>query len=206
MYLRASGWRLPPNSRAKKFAVDLDGAKWLLQVMAGRKGELLKVLIGAPHLFLRAHALGNVVVRFQYADQVAFFIALGNPTRKSNDAGTRATGMSQFSRPATVSQKYLPNSRERLRKLGSQKFVRNLAQCILASEAVHLLRCLIPIKDAIPSVTHKNGIAAQVEQAGLFNQTLLVRLALSNVAGDLRCADNTTVLILHRRNGEGDVD
>ena len=91
MYFRASGWRLLAEFALEKFAVDLDAAQRLLQVMAGRKGELLKVLIGAPHLFLHAHALGNVVVRFQYTDQVAFFIALGNPTRKSNNAGTGAT-------------------------------------------------------------------------------------------------------------------
>src|SRR5579862_5782559 len=174
--------------------------------MAGRKGELLKILIGAPHLILHAHTLGNVVVRFQYANQIAFFVALGYPARKSNDSGTSATCVDEFARPAAVSQKYLPNSRQRLRKLGPQKFVRNLAQDLLASEAVHLLRGSIPIKDAILSVTHKNGIAAQVEQVGLFNQTLLGFLALSNVAGDLRSADNTTLVILHRGDSEGEVD
>src|SRR5580704_6366822 len=40
---------------------------------------------------------------------------------------------------------------------------------------------------------------------GLFNQTLLVLPALSDIAGDLRCADNTTVPVLHRGNSEGDV-
>jgi hypothetical protein len=81
MYLRASGWMLSPNSR-QKFAVDFDAPKWLLQVMARRKSELLKILIGAPHLFLHARPLGNVIVRFQYVDQVAFFIALGDPRER----------------------------------------------------------------------------------------------------------------------------
>ncbi len=40
----------------------------------------------------------------------------------------------------------------------------------------------------------------------MFNQTLLILLALSNVTGDFRCAYNTILVILYRGNGKGDVE
>src|SRR5580700_10111311 len=83
----------------QEFTVNLDAAQGLLEIVGRGECELLKIPVGAPHLFLHAHALGYVIVRFQYTDQIAFWVALGNPARKSIDSGTSASYVNKFSRP-----------------------------------------------------------------------------------------------------------
>src|ERR1700693_6310592 len=110
---------------------------------------------------LSTYALSNVVVRLQNPEWVAVYIALGNPTRKSSEAATGATRVTQFSRPAAFAHKYLLNPWQRLRKVRAQKSVRNLAYGLFASKAVHVFRSTIPIDDAILLVADKNRVGTQ---------------------------------------------
>ena len=79
------------------------------------------------------------------------------------------------------------------------KEVRNLAHGLLAREAVHLLRSSIPIKDAIFPVTHTNGIAAQVEQAGAI--TAYTNWPMKSLADIVDNWGGRTLLTLIVRNG-----
>jgi hypothetical protein len=56
------------------------------------------------------------------------------------------------------------------------------------------------------TVTHKNGVDAQIELAGLFKQTLLVTFALGNIASYLRRADDPPLRVRDRGDRERNVE
>ena len=87
-----------------------------------------------------------------------------------------------------------------------QQLVGHATQCFLAAVAIKLGRAFVPIRDTVSPVANKDCVIAQVEQQRSFRQRLLDLPSFRDVPRHLRSANHTARGILHRRNGNGNIN